>query len=83
MRGRTTTAPGQSAKRAPDAHRRLDAACLRLVARPEHDACADEHGPSAKLRSVALLDRSEERVQVCVQDRRVRQHEHMFAQIAP
>ena len=28
---------------------------------------------------VALLDRREERVQVCVQDRGVPAHEHMFA----
>ena len=68
------------AKRAADAHRSLDAACLRLVARAEDDASADEHGPPAKLRPVALLDGSEERVHVCVEDRRVRQHEHMFAQ---
>ena len=79
MRGRTTIACGHSARRAPDAHRRLDAARLRLVAGGEHDAAPDDHGPAAELGVVALLDGREERVEVGVQDRRLRAHEHMFA----
>ena len=52
---------------------------LRLVAGAENHARTDEHGPAAELRMVALLDRREERVQVCVQDRGVPAHERMFA----
>ena len=61
------------------AHRGLHAVGLRLVARREHDAAPDEHGLPAQLRVVALLDRREERIEVCVQDRRGAHCEHMFA----
>ena len=59
------------AARLPAAHRGADAAGLRLVAGREHDAAADDHGPSAQARLVSLLDRRVERVQVGVQDRRL------------
>ena len=52
------------------AHRRLDAEGLGLVARREHDTAADDHRLPAQLRIVPLLDRREEGVEVCVQDRR-------------
>src|SRR5215218_8376799 len=52
---------------------------LRLVAGREHDAHADDHRPPAQPRVVALLDGREERVQVGVQYRGFRGHEHMFA----
>ena len=61
------------------AHRRADAVRLRLVARGEHDAPADDHRPAAQARIVALLDRREERVEIGVEDRRLAVHEHMFA----
>ena len=51
-------------------HRSPDAEGLRLVARRQHDPAADDHGPSAQPRVVALLDRREERVEIRVQDRR-------------
>ena len=69
---RRRSAPGQRRRAAPDAHRRADAVGLRLVARREHDPAADDHGPAAQARVVALLDRREERVDVGVQDRRPR-----------
>ena len=52
------------------AHRGLDAVRLRLVAGREHDAAADDHGPPAQPRIVALLDRREERIEVGVEDGR-------------
>ena len=52
------------------AHRRLDAVRLRLVAGREHDSAADDHGPPAQARIVALLDRGEERIEIGMQDRR-------------
>ena len=54
----------------PAAHRRLDAEGLGLVARREHDSAADDHRLPAQPRIVPLLDRREEGVEVCVQDRR-------------
>ena len=60
------------------AHRGAHAERLRLIAGGQHDATADDHGPAAKARIVALLDGRVERVEVGVQDRRLR-HEHMFA----
>jgi hypothetical protein len=60
-------------------HRGADAERLGLVARGQHDAAADDHGAATKTRIVPLLDRSEKRIGVCVQDRRLAQHEHMFA----
>ena len=63
----------------PQAHRSLDAARLRLVARGEHDASAHDHGAAAQPRVIPLLDRREERVDVGVEDRRLLPHEHMFA----
>ena len=63
----------------PDPHRRVHAACLRLVARSQDDPAADEHGPAAQVRVIPLLDGREERVEVGVQDRRLSLHEHMFA----
>jgi hypothetical protein len=56
------------------AHRRVDAEALRLVARGEHDAHADDRRHAAQAGVVALLDGSEERVEIRVQD-----HERMFA----
>jgi hypothetical protein len=61
------------------AHCRAHAACLRLVARREHDAGADDHRPPAQARVVALLHRRVERVDVGVQDRRLVHCERMFA----
>jgi hypothetical protein len=61
------------------AHRRADAVGLRLVARREHDAPADDDRAAAKPRFVPLLDGRIERVQVGVQDRYLSGHEHMFA----
>ena len=57
------------------AHRGADAVRLRLVARGEDDAAADDHRSAAQARIVALLDRRVEGVEVGVEDR----HEHMFA----
>jgi hypothetical protein len=42
------------------AHRGAHAVRLRLVARDEHDAHADEYGLPVQARLVALLDRGEE-----------------------
>ena len=61
------------------AHRAVHAARLRLVAGREDHSAADDHGPPAQARVVALLDRREERVEVRVQDDGVGRHEHMFA----
>ena len=72
--GVRTETPGAGA-----AHRGADAEGLRLVARGEHDAAADDHRPAAQTRIVALLDGREEGVQVGVQDRGSSRHEHMFA----
>ncbi len=52
------------------AHRRLDAVRLRLVAGREHDSAADDHGSPAQARIIALLDRSEERIEIGMQDGR-------------
>jgi hypothetical protein len=52
----------------PPAHRRSDAAGLRLVARREHDTAADDHRATAQAAIVALLDRREERVGVGMED---------------
>ena len=57
----------------------LDAEGLGRVARREHDSAADDHGPPAQARIVALLDGREERVDVGVQYGRLALHEHMFA----
>ena len=80
---RTTIASRAQAPRLPAAHRRAHAERLRLVARGEHDAAADDHRAAAQARVVPLLDRRVEGVEVGVQDRRlVLVHEHMFAQSA-
>jgi hypothetical protein len=63
----------------PATHRRADAARPRLVAGRHDHAAADDHGPAAERRIVALLDRREERIEVCVQDRGLARHERMFA----
>ena len=63
MRGSTTTASGQRLRGAADADRRLDAACLGLVAGREHNPTADENGPAAQARIVSLLHGREERIQ--------------------
>ena len=63
-------APGE-----PDAHRRVDAVGLRLVARSEDHPAADEHGPAAQVRTIALLHRREERVDVGVENRRLAGHD--------
>ena len=70
---------GAEPARLPAAHRRPDAARLRLVARCEDDPAAHDHGAAAQAGIVALLDRREERVRVGVQDRPCARHEHMFA----
>ena len=59
------------------AHRRADAVRLRLVARGQHDAAADDHRPAAQPRVVALLDRREERVEVGVEDLRAAHRTHV------
>jgi hypothetical protein len=46
----------------------VDAVCLRLVARGEHHAAADDHRLAEKPRIVPLLDRGEERVEISVED---------------
>ena len=63
---------GAEATRLPSAHGRADAVRLRLVARGQHDAAADDDRPAAEPGVVPLLDRRKERIRVCVQD------EHMF-----
>ena len=55
--------------RGSSTHRGANAERLRLVARREHDATADDDGPPAQARVVSLLDGREERVEVGVQDR--------------
>ena len=62
---------GAQPARLPAAHRGADAERLRLVARREHDPAADDDGPAAQPRVVALLDRRVERVDIGVQDRRL------------
>jgi hypothetical protein len=62
------------ASRRSDAHRRVDAVGLRLVARGEDDPAAHEHGLAEQLGPVALLDRREERVDVGVENRRFAVH---------
>ena len=57
------------APRPAERHRRLHAEGLRLVARREDHAGADDHRPPAQARVVALLDRRVERVQIRVEDR--------------
>ena len=66
------------AARLPAAHRGADPERLGLVARREHDAAAHDHGAAAQAGIVALLDRREERIEVGVENRRLR-HERMFA----
>ena len=56
------------------AHGGADAVHLRLVARGEHHAAADDDRPPAQARVIALLDRRVERVEVGVQDRRLGPH---------
>ena len=63
----------------PATHRGADAVRLRLVARGEHDPRADDHRAAAEPIVVPLLDRREERVDVCMQHRGLPRHEHMFA----
>ena len=63
------------------AHRGAHAERLGLVARREHDPCADDHRPAAQPGIVALLDGRVEGVEVGVEDRRLVQYEHMFALI--
>ena len=70
IRGDDDDRVGAQPPRLPPAHRRPDAERLRLVARREHDAAADEHRPPAERAVVPLLDRGEERVEVGVEDRR-------------
>ena len=60
-------------------HRRPHPVGLRLVAGGEDDARADDHGPPAEPRIVALLDRGVERVEVGVEDGGLGGHERMFA----
>ena len=50
------------------AHRGADPVRLRLVARRQHDAPADDDRAAAQPRIVTLLDRREERVEVGVED---------------
>ena len=68
--------------RLPPAHRAAHAERLGLVARGEDDAAADDHRAAAQRRVVALLDGRVERVEVGVEDVRVRGHERMFASLA-
>ena len=70
---------GAERPRLPPVHRGAHAAPLRLVAAREHDAAADDHGPPAQVRCVALLDRGVERVEIGVQDGGLAVHEQMFA----
>ena len=59
------------APRLPATHRRAHAVRLRLVARREDDASADDHRSAAQPRIVPLLDGREERVEVGVEDLRL------------
>jgi hypothetical protein len=52
---------------------------LRLIARGQDDAQADDHGPPAEARIVALFDRRKERVGIGMQDLCLASCEHMFA----
>ena len=61
------------------AHGGLHAVPLGLVAGGEHDPTTDDHRPAAQRRIVSLLDRRVERVEIGMEDRRLRSHEHMFA----
>ena len=61
------------------AHRGAHAVRLGLVAGREHDSRPDDDRPPAQARVVSLLDRRVERVEIGVQDRRLGQHERMFA----
>jgi hypothetical protein len=63
---------GAELPRLAAAHGRAHAARLGLVAGSQDDASADDHGPSAQRRLIALLDRGVERIQVGVQNRRLR-----------
>ena len=63
------------------AHRRGDPERLRLVAGRQHDTGPHDDGTAAQAGVVSLLDRRVERVDVCVQDRRLVRHEHMFASV--
>jgi hypothetical protein len=78
--------------RLPAVHRGAHPECLRLIARRQHHAAADDHRLAAQPRVVTLLDRGVERVEVGMQDRCLRPreypgpagdgrigHEHMFA----
>ena len=66
-------------ERLRSAHRRGDPERLRLVAGRQHHARPHDDGTAAQAGVVSLLDRRVERVDVCVQDRRLARHEHMFA----
>ena len=65
---------GAQLPRLPATHRGADAACLRLVARGQHDPAADDHRTPAELRRITLLDRGVERIEIGVQNRRFPAH---------
>ena len=60
--------------RLPAAHRGAHPAGLRLVARRQHHAAADDDRPTAQRGRVALLDRGVERVEIGVQHGRLAPH---------
>ena len=70
---------GAETSRPGAAHGRAHAPSLRLVARGEHDAPADDHRAATEARVVTLLHRREERIGVRMQDRGLAPHKHMFA----
>ena len=78
----TTAAYGHSRRACAAAHRRPHAAPLRLVARGQHDAAADDHRPAVQPRVVALLDGGVERVEVGVEDRSSRASRRTYVRIA-
>jgi CspA family cold shock protein len=60
-------------------HGRADAVCPRLVAGRHHHTGPNDHRAASQPWVVALLDRSEEGIHISVQDRRLVEHERMFA----
>jgi hypothetical protein len=70
---------GAQPSRLRPAHRGAHAVGLGLIAGRQHDSAAHDHWAAAQGRVVALLYGRVERIEIRVQDGRVRAHEHMFA----
>ena len=73
---------GAEAPRLLGRHRRANAERARLVRRRHDDPRAHRDRLPAQRGVVALRDRGEERVEVRVDDRRLFEHEHMFASVS-